>query len=161
MLKAINFTDDENIMRKKNVILCFLMTSILSVACKVRRSLFVDIMQEKALETPTSVITQVILGNLVNFQYSSVTQSFLTLQTPWAAICQASLSITNSQSLLKLMSIKSVMPSKHLILCHPLLLLPSVFPSIKVFSNESTLCMRLPKYWSFNFSILLPKNIQG
>ena len=72
---------------------------------------------------------------------------------PWTAAHQASLSITNSQSLLKLMSIKSVMPSNHLILCHPLLLLPSIFPSIRVFSNESTLRMRWPKYWSFSFSI--------
>ena len=69
------------------------------------------------------------------------------------AACQASLSITNSQSLLKLISIESVMPSNHLILCHPLLLLPSVFPSIRVFSNESVLCIRWPKYWSFSFSI--------
>ena len=73
--------------------------------------------------------------------------------TPWCSACQASLSITNSWSLLKLMSIASVMPSNHLILCRPLLLLPSVFPSIRVFSNESVLCMRWPKYWSFSFSI--------
>ena len=73
--------------------------------------------------------------------------------TPWTAACQASLSITNSWSSLKLMSIKSVMPSNHLILCHPLLLLPSIFPSIMVFSNESVLHIRWPKYWSFSFSI--------
>ena len=73
--------------------------------------------------------------------------------TPWTAAHQASLPITNSQSLFKLMSIKSVMPSNHLILCHPLLLLPSVFPSIRVFSNESFLPIRWPKYWSFSFSI--------
>ena len=73
--------------------------------------------------------------------------------TPWIAAHQASLSITNSQSLLKLMSIESVMPSRHLILCHPLLLLPSIFPSIRVFPNESALCMRWPKYWSFSFNI--------
>ena len=73
--------------------------------------------------------------------------------TPWTAACQASLSISNSQSLLKLMSIESVMPSNHLILCHPLLLLPSIFPSIRVFSNESVLCIRQPKYWSFSFNI--------
>ena len=73
--------------------------------------------------------------------------------TPWTAACQASLSITNSQSLLKLMSIESVMPSNHLILCHPLLLLPSIFPSITVFPNESVLHIRWPKYWSFSFSI--------
>ena len=74
-------------------------------------------------------------------------------KTPWTAAFQASLSITNSQSLLKLMSIESVMPSNHLILCHPLLLLPSVFPSIRVFSNESVLPIRWPKYQSFSFSI--------
>ena len=73
--------------------------------------------------------------------------------TPWTATRQASLSITNSQILLKLMSITSVMPSNHLILCHPLLLPPSIFPSIKVFSNESTLYIRWPKYWNFSFSI--------
>ena len=72
---------------------------------------------------------------------------------PWNAAGQASLSITNSWSLLKLKSIESVMPSNHLILCRPLLLLPSIFPSIRVFSNESVLCIRWPKYWSFSFSI--------
>ena len=73
--------------------------------------------------------------------------------TPWTAAHQASLSITNSWSLLKLMPIESVMPSNHLILCRPLLLPPSIFPSIRVFSNESVLCIRWPKYWSFSFSI--------
>ena len=73
--------------------------------------------------------------------------------TPWTAACQASLSITNSRSLLKLMSIESVMPSNHLIFCSPLLLLTSIFPSIRVFSNESVLRIRWPKYWSFSFSI--------
>ena len=73
--------------------------------------------------------------------------------TPWTAACQASLSITNSQSLLKLMSTASVMPPNHLIFCHPLLLPPSILPSIRVFSNESVLCIRWPKYWSFSFSI--------
>ena len=77
---------------------------------------------------------------------------------PWTAAHQSSLSITNSWSLLKLSSIGSVMPSKHLILCHPLLLPPSIFPSIWVFSNESFLCIRWPKYWSF--SISLPMNVQ-
>ena len=72
--------------------------------------------------------------------------------TPWTAACQASISFTISQSLLKLMSIELVMPSNHLILCHPLLLLPSIFPSIRVFSNESVLHIRRPKYWSFSFS---------
>ena len=75
------------------------------------------------------------------------------LAAPWTAAQHASLSITYSQSLLKLMSIESVMPSNHLILCHPLLVLPSIFPSIRVFSNESVLHIRWPKYWSFSFSI--------
>ena len=73
--------------------------------------------------------------------------------TPWTAACQASLSFTLSPSLLKLMSIEAVMPSSHLILCHPILLPPSIFPSIRVFSNESALHIRWPKYWSFSFSI--------
>ena len=73
--------------------------------------------------------------------------------TPWTAACQASLSITSSQSLLKLMSIESVMPSNHLILCRPLLFPPSIFPSVRVFSNESALHIRWPKFWSFSFSI--------
>ena len=73
--------------------------------------------------------------------------------TPWTAACQASLSITNSRNLLKLMSTESVMSSNHLILCHPLLLQPSIFPSIRVFSDESVLHIRWPKYWSFSFNI--------
>ena len=72
---------------------------------------------------------------------------------PWTAAHQASLSITNSQSLLRLISIESVTPSNHLILCYPLLLLPSIFPRIRVFSNESALCIRWQEYWSFSFSI--------
>ena len=92
---------------------------------------------------------------LESAQFSSI-QSLSHVQlfaTPWTAACQASLSITNSWSLLKLMSIESVMPSNHLILCCPLLLPPSVFPSIRVFSNESVLHIKWPKYWSFSFSI--------
>ena len=73
--------------------------------------------------------------------------------TPWPAACQASLSFTNSRSLLKLMAIESMMPSNHLILCHPLRFLPSVFPSIRVFCHESAFRIRWPKYWSFSFSI--------
>ena len=80
------------------------------------------------------------------------------LVTPWTAACQSSLSFTASQSLLKLLSIESAMPSSHCVLCHPLLLLPSVFPSIRIFSSELALCIRWPKYWSF--SIKLPMNIQ-
>ena len=84
--------------------------------------------------------------------FSSVSHVWLFV-TPWTAVCQASLSITNSQNLLKLMSIESVMPSNHLVLYHPLLLLPSIFPNIRVFSHESVLCIRWPKYWNFSFSI--------
>ena len=86
---------------------------------------------------------------LSQFSHSVVSDS----ATPWTAARQASLSIINPWSLLKLMSIESAMPSNHLILCHPLLLPPSIFPSIRVFSNESVLHLRWPKYWSFGFSI--------
>jgi len=98
----------------------------------------------------------------IQIQFSSV-QSLSRVQlfvTPWTAACQASLSITNSQSLLKPMSIESVRPSNHLILCCPLLLPPSIFPSIKVFSNESVLRIRWTKYWIFSFKSVLPMNIQ-
>ena len=84
---------------------------------------------------------------------SQFSHSVRLFATPWTAACQDSPSITNSQSLLKLMSIESVVPSNHLILCHFLLLLPSIFPSIRVFSNESVLHIRCPKSWSFSFSI--------
>ena len=86
-------------------------------------------------------------------QFSSVTQSYPTLCDPRTTAHQSSLSITTSRSLFKLMSIKLVMSSNYLILCHPLLLLPSIFPSIRVFSNESVLHIRWPGYWSFSFSI--------
>ena len=89
------------------------------------------------------------LSYTVQFSCSIVSNSV----TPWTAACQAYLSITNSWSLLKLMSIESVMPANHLILCHPLLLLSSIFLSIRIFSSESVLHMRWPKYWSFCFSI--------
>ena len=85
----------------------------------------------------------------IQFSHSVVSNSV----SPWTAAHQASLSITSSRSLPKLKSIESVMPSNHFILCRPLLLLPSIFPSIRVFSNESTLCIRWPKYWSFSFNI--------
>ena len=96
-------------------------------------------------------------------RFSSV-QSFSRVwlfANPWIAARQASLSITNSRSSLRLTSIQSVMPSSHLILCRPLLLLPPIPPSIRVFSNESTLHMRWPKYWSFHFSIIPSKEIPG
>ena len=94
-------------------------------------------------------------------QFSSVAQSCPTLCNPMNRTYQASMSITNSRSSLRLASIESVMLSSHLILCHPLLLLPPIHPSIKVFSNESTLRMRWPKYWSFSFSIIPSKEIPG
>ena len=102
-----------------------------------------------------SLRQSVLWNNLQSIQISSV-QMLSHLQlfvTPWTAACQASLSITDSQSLLKLMSIEWVMPSNHLILCCPLLLPPSIFPSIRVFSNESVLSIRWPKYWGFSSSI--------
>ena len=86
-------------------------------------------------------------------QFSSVTQSWPTLCNPWTAACQASVFITSSWSSLKLMSTELVMPSNHFILCRPLLLPPSIFPSIRVFSNESVLHIKWPKYWSFSFNI--------
>ena len=100
---------------------------------------------------------------LPNFQFSSV-QSLSCVQlfvTPWIAAHQASLSITISRSSLKLTSIESVMPSSHVIFYHPLLLLPPIPPSIRVFSNQSTLHIRWPKYWSFSFSIISSKEIPG
>ena len=104
---------------------------------------------------PLEPYSQGSISRLEKVQFSSV-QSLSRVRlfvTPWTAACQASLSITNSQSLLKLMPIESVMPSNHLILCHPLLLPPSIFPSIRVFSSESDLHIRWPKYWSFSFYI--------
>ena len=104
-----------------------------------------------------------LLWSLLPYLFSSVqllshVQFFVT---PWIAACQASLSITLSQSSLSLTSIESVMPSSHLILCRPLLLLPPILPSIRVFSSESALHIRWPKYWSFSFSIIPSKEIPG
>ena len=102
-------------------------------------------------------------SNYLSFSISSVQplSRVRLFATPWIAARQASLSITNSCSLLKLMPIKLVMPSSHLIFCRPLLLLSPTPPSIRVFSNESTLCMRWPKYWSFSFSIIPSKEHPG
>ena len=116
----------------------------------------------------TTLLTKVRLVKamvflVVKFQFSSV-QSLSRVRlfvTPWTAACQASLSITNSQSSLRLMSIELVMPSNHLILCHPLLLLPSIFPRIRVFSNETVLHIRWPKYWSFSFNISTSNEYSG
>ena len=112
------------------------------------RSLFL-----KNLVDQQSCVNFCYMAKWLGYQSSSVTQSCLTPCDPWTAACQASLSNINSQSLLKLLSIESVIPSNHLILCGLLLLLPSIFPSIRVFSNESVLCIMWPKYWSFSFSI--------
>ena len=112
--------------------------------------------QESLRRNGVAIIVNKRLQNAVQFssgQFISVAQSCPTLCDPWTAACQAYLSVTNSWSLLKLMPIESVMPSSHLILCHPLLLLPPILPSIRVFSNESALRIRWPKYWSFSFSI--------
>ena len=100
-----------------------------------------------------------LLSLLFSVQFSCSVMS--DSATPWTAAHQASLSITNSQSLLKLMTIELVMSSNHLILCHPLLLLPSIFPDIRVFANESALHIRWPKYWSFSFSISPPNEYSG
>ena len=97
-------------------------------------------------------------GIVVNVQLLSHVQLFAT---PWTTAHQAILSDTISQSLLKLISVELMMPSVHLILCHPLLLLPSIFPNIRVFSKESSLCIRLPNYWSFSFSISLSNEYSG
>ena len=102
------------------------------------------------------------LGNSTfSVQFSSVSQWCCLFATPWIAARQASLSIPNFWSFLKLMPIKSVMPSNHLILCHPVLLLSLIFPSIRVFSNESVLHIRWPKYWSFSFSISPSNDCSG
>ena len=118
------------------------------VACKERYQRACSLHTHKKVKQANNLM-------LVTYQFSSA-QSLSHVRlfvTPWTAASQASLSITNSWSPPEPMSIKSVKPSNHLILCHPLLLLPSIFPSIRVFSNESALCIRCPKYWSFSFNI--------
>ena len=102
---------------------------------------------------PHPFLVYISLISSVQFSSVQLLSHVRLFATPWTAARRAFLSVTNSQSLLKLMSIESVMPSNHLILCRPLLLLPSIFPSIRVFSNESVLCIRWPKYWSFSFGI--------
>ena len=100
----------------------------------------------------TSCMDLSLLNRCIEVSLQSLSHVWL-FATPWTAACQASLSITNSQRLVKLMSIVSAMPSNHLILCCTLFLLPSIFPSVRVFSSELVLCIRWPKYWSFGFSI--------
>ena len=99
------------------------------------------------------MLGQWIKINSVQFSSVQSLRHVWLFATPWTAACQASLPITNSQSLLRLMCFKTMMSSYHLILCHPLLFLPSIFPSISVFSNETVLRIRWPKYWNFSFSI--------
>ena len=119
---------------------------------------FWNMVLEKTLESPWTARTskQSILKEMspgISLEGMMLKLKLQLFATPWAAARQTSLSNTNSQSLPKLMSIESVMPSSHLILCRPFLFLPPIPPSIRVFSNESTLCIRWPKYWSFSFSI--------
>ena len=110
--------------------------------------------------TESAFLKKTFLSIVQFSSFQSLSRVWL-FATPWTAAFQASLPITSSQSLLKPMLIESVMPSNHLILCHPLLLLPSIFPSIRVFSNESVLCIRWPKYWSFSFSISYSNEYSG
>ena len=130
--------------------------NVLNVGWKGQRKESVNQRTEKENSSnPSNREGRLKHGNTQSLQFSSVQllNRVRLFATPQTAARQASLSITNSRSLLKLMSIELVMPSNHLILCHPLLLLPSVFPSIRVFSSESDLHIRPPKYWSFRFSI--------
>ena len=121
----------------------------------------IDFISFRCIHLPHLVL-HVLLPSLEGpfMQFSSVAQPCLTLCDPMNHSTPGLLSITNSRSPPKLMSIESVMPSKYLILCRPLLLLPSIFPSIRVFSNESALHIRWPKCWGFCFSVILPMNIQ-
>ena len=116
-----------------------------------------EILGTKHLASARDILSVQLCVQWVQFSCSAVSNS----ATPWTAACQVSLSTTNSRSLLKLMSIKSVMPSNHLILCCPLFFLPLIFPSIRVFSNESVLHIRWPKYWSFSFNISPSNDYSG
>ena len=130
---------------------------------KVERK-FNDNQAKKLFENKINVIKQIhFILESWNFQFSSfqLLSHVQLFSTPWIAARQASLSITNSWSSLKFTSIELVMPSSHLILCRPLFLLPPISPSIRVFSNESTLRMRWPKYWNFSFSIIPSKEHPG
>ena len=131
---------------------CQIILTSVSYCCWHLLVVLVDIMSE------IWTIWVLLYENISSVQSLSRVRLFAT---PWTAEHQASLSITNSWSLLKLMPIELVIPSNHLILCHPLLLLPSIFPSIRIFSNESALRIRWPKYWSFRFSISLSNEYSG
>ena len=123
----------------------------------IQMSLFI---KQKQTQTQTTNVWLPKVKGVVQFNSVQLLSRVRLFATPWIAACQASLSITNFQSSLKLTSIESVMPSSHLILCHPLLFLPPIPLSIRVFSNESTLRMNWPKYWSFSFSISPSMNTQ-
>ena len=132
--------------------------------CNIDCYILIVILWQKYNYCPCDLLVCIICPYiywLQSVQFGSVAQSCLTLGDPLIAAHQASLSITNSRSSLRLTSIESVMPSSHLILCRPLLLLSPIPPSIRVFSNESALRLRWPKYWSFSFSIIPSKEIPG
>ena len=131
---------------------------IIIVHFKYLTILFVDYTPVKQKITKNKVKCRLVRLVVVAVESVSCIQLFVT---SWTAARQASLSFIISRSLLKLISLESVMPPKHLILCHPLLLLPSMFPSIRVFSNESTFCIRWPKYWNFSFSISPSNDYSG
>ena len=118
-----------------------------------KRSVFIPIPKKGNAKECSNYRTIALISHTIKFSSVHSLSHVRLFATAWIAACQASLSITNSQSLLKLISIESVTPSSHLILCYPLLLLPSIFPSIRVFSNESALCIRWPKYWNFSINM--------
>ena len=137
------------------MVIYWMLMTMLSKLVKKRKQVFSEQWEDVSI---VYIITSRISEQFSSVQMLSHAQLFAT---QWTAACQASLSITNAGSLLKLKSTQSVMPSNHLILCHPLLLPSSIFPSIRVFSNESVLCIRWPKYWSFSFSISLSSGYSG
>ena len=130
----------------------FKITADIDYSHKTKRHMLLG---RKAITNLDSILKSrdITLSTKVRINSVQFSHSCPTLSNPWTVACQASLSITNSQSLFKLMPIESVMPSNRLILCHPLLLLPSIFSSIRVFSSELVLRIRWPRYWSFSFSI--------
>ena len=137
-INNLRYTDDTTLMVERE-------EELKSLLMKVK-----DENEKVGLKFNTQKTKIMASGPISSIQSLSCIRLFAT---PWTTVCHPSLSITNSWSPHKPMSIESVIASNHLILCHPLLLLPSIFPSIRVFSNESALCIRWPKYWSFNFSI--------